>query len=427
VWDKRSLQSTYKRNGQKMDLHVERQCIDAMKAGETRQFLLLFDANFEAVYKYVARRVAEKAEVERIVRMTFLDALGQVENTPTDIGYSVWLYTLARPRAWEYIAKESRPGKSGLISVDDKKQGEKVDKMLQKLSMEEREIMRLKFFEEVTDGDVMTILDIKEGEVGTKIYRVLKRAHLLLFGESDDSQGVYFGELSGLFEKLRIREVFENLEVLKLSVKADVRSRIDRRDFAIEGKIVEEAKEDPISSPFKEPVGPPVMPKESVGSNDPAKIFVDAARGMGKEEIEQTVKEYREKKRTEQKHDLVDSWKRIFIGLPVVVFLLVLLFVGWNLLDHFDRVYRGYPTICESGVDFGEGFFDNEKRSLNKEVSNALCENFEVNEILYEKEEKIEVAVDVSNWKLEYTFEKRNNIWAIQRYARTPYSNEESG
>ena len=88
-----------------MDLYVERQCVDKMKGGNSKQFLLLLDANFVDVYGYVARRVGDRAEVEKIVRLTFLDALGQIGNTPTDVSYLIWLYSLAKPRVWDYIAK----------------------------------------------------------------------------------------------------------------------------------------------------------------------------------------------------------------------------------------------------------------------------------------------------------------------------------
>ena len=75
-----------------MDIHVEKQCVDQMKSGNTRQFLMLFDAYFSDLYKYVARRVGHGEDTELIVRLTFLDALGQIQNTPVDTGYLIWLY-----------------------------------------------------------------------------------------------------------------------------------------------------------------------------------------------------------------------------------------------------------------------------------------------------------------------------------------------
>ena len=99
-----------------MDLYAERQCVDAMKAGESSKFLLLFEDNFVETYKYVVRRVGDREEVERILRLAFLDALGQVQNTPVDVSYAVWLFSLGRPRVADYLAKQSMPSARGLIS-----------------------------------------------------------------------------------------------------------------------------------------------------------------------------------------------------------------------------------------------------------------------------------------------------------------------
>ena len=131
-----------------MDLYVERQCVDKMKGGNAKQFLLLFDASFRDVYKYVARRVGDRAESEKIVRLTFLDALGQIGNTPTDVSYLTWLYSLAKPRVWDRIAKESISRQRGLVTPFDleKKENEevvgKIDKTMKKMSLEEQEILR---------------------------------------------------------------------------------------------------------------------------------------------------------------------------------------------------------------------------------------------------------------------------------------------
>jgi hypothetical protein len=56
-------------------------------------------------------------------------------------------------------------------------------------------------------------LGIEDGTIGPKIYRVLKRAHFLLFGESDERQGVYFGELSGFLARMRDLEYIDVPEV----------------------------------------------------------------------------------------------------------------------------------------------------------------------------------------------------------------------
>lgn len=423
-----------------MDLYVERQCVEQMKQGNIKQFLLLFDANFTGLYKYVVRRVGAGEEAENITRLAFLDALGQIQNTPMDVSYLVWLYGLARPRVWEQISRASFPEKQGLISAVKEGEGGasdkedlilRTDKVMKKLSLEEREILRLKFFEEVADGDVMTILGMEEGTIGSKIYRVLKRAHFLLFGEGDERQGVYFGELSSFFSRVREAEAGKIVlpEAFKLSLRADLSGRIERREFAVEAEQVEAAgpKEPPVK----------VMNEEFKGSNDPAKIFVEAVKEMREEEELQRVRDQLKLDREEKMLDFFEKWKRAFAVIPGVIFIVAMAFF---LMQTFDislfggggLVERGFATECGVEVEFSGNFSDGEKRSVNEGVSNRLCGHFKVKKLLITRkgDGKVTVNVDVPDWLLEYGFVRKavnSASWKIKEYARTFGGDQKSG
>ncbi len=407
-----------------MDIYVEKQCVEKLKKGELKQFLLLFDAYFDDLYKYVARRVGEGEDAENITRLTFLDALGQARNTSLDVGYAVWLYSLAHPRVFEHIESKGFPETQGVITNDKKiKQYgggkevfEKAERMFGKLSMEEREILRLKFFEEISDGGVMEVLGSDEGVIGPKIYRVLKRVHFLLFGDSDGGQGVYFGELSGFLARMRGIEDIKNPEPFKLSLRADVSGRINRRDFAVEAEEVpEKAKKKSVK-------------KASKGSDDPAKIFVEAVRELKEDEKKERMKEERKAERWERFFDFVERWK---VGIAVIpVFIFVVIFV-WGLSGVVDwrgkdkLIERGYPTICKNDVVFTGNFADGEKRRVNEAVSDRLCDYFAVEtmEIIRIAEKEINVLVDADEWFLEYVFVEDSKGWRVKAYERNSYSN----
>lgn len=411
-----------------MDLYVERQCVQQIKQGNLKQFLLLFDAYFDDLYKYVARRVPDGAEVERIVRLTFLDALGQVQNTPQDTGYLVWLYSLAKPRVWDYMAKASFPEKQGLIASQPASSGEKgekemmlerADNMVKKLSLEEREILRLKFFEELSDGDVMVILGTQEATIGSKIYRVLKRAHFLLFGESDERQGVYFGELSAFMGRIREMETVVLPAALKLSLRADLAHRIESRDFAVEV----EAEEEENVGGFKQPPVEIFEKKEHVGSDDPAKIFVQAVKDLTDQEKEELRHEEELMEKRERFFDFVERFKGVLVGIPVLIFLIVAGVFLVNYLDLFEepRIARGYPTDCNVEVAFVGEFSDGEMRSVNRGISDRICGKFDVERILISRKGDgvVDVRVDVPDWFLQYNFVKKVEDWRIKKYFRT--------
>ncbi|MBD3330585.1 hypothetical protein GF354_03585 [Candidatus Peregrinibacteria bacterium] len=414
-----------------MDLYVERQCVEKLRKGQLDQFITLFDSYFADLYRYVRRRVSDSKEVEKIVRLSFLDALNKYGETPVDSNFVVWLYTLAWPRVSSYINNSSANGEvlnamdNKNLEDSEKSIRDKAEHMFGKLTLEEREILMLKFFEEVSDGDIMQILNIDEASVGPRIYKVLKRAHFLLYGESNEKQGVYFGELSGFLIRVRDLELIEIPDAFKLSLKADLSSKISRKDMAIDAELVEERNEAEAAAKQKVVNG--------TGSNDPAKIFVEAAKGMDRDDVMRKVKQRRREERAERLGEvfweIFDQWKGVIFGLPIILLLAVGTYIAWNGLG-FGKISRGAPTICEAEVSFDGDFGDGEKMHINKFVSDRLCEHFDVENLLITDslEDGIEVEVMASSdLMLEYRFVRIERGWKIKKYVRNTYSNRQSG
>lgn len=412
-----------------MDLYVERQYIEQMKSADPKKFLLLFDEYFQEVYAYVARRVGFGDDAERITRLVFMDALGQIPSTPVDANYLVWLYKLAKPRVWKYM-ETAQSLQTGVIAEgeedDQQELVQKTEKVFSKLSLEEREILRLKFFEEVTDGDVMAIIDSEETSIGPKIYRVLKRAHFLLFGESDDRQGVYFGELSGFLERARQIENIPAPEMFRGVLRTELDTKLSKEDYAIE--VEEETVE--AQEPFvvKEDA---VDLSKPTGSDDPAKIFVQAAREMQEEEQEAIVKQTERFERSERIFDFIDRWKHVLAMIPIAVFVIVMSIVVINFFGMErggERIVRGSDSaICEVEVSFEGDFSETQKRKINEGVSDRICGNFvDVTALHITRLEsgKVYVEVDIENWFLEYKFVKKYDNWRIKTYERTISSND---
>ncbi len=447
-----------------MDLYVEKQCVSQMKAGNAKQFLMLFDAFFDDLYRYVARRVDSPADIRKIVKLTFLDALGQIQNTPEDSGYLVWAYALAFPMVRDSIAKSSFSGPdfgseedvSGR-SAEDNDIVAMTEKVMKKMTLEEREIVRLKFFEQVSDGDVMTVLGLSEESVGIKIYRVLKRLHFLLFGDNRTKTGVYFGDVSGLFEKARSLEKIEIQDLFKLELRTTISNKIDRQDLAIDAEVVADkevrAEEWTVkASPFEEPQEKDIL---SVGSDDPAKVFVKAAQQMTDSDWADLETEKQEKIRKieedeavsngfdhEKLMDFLEKWKGVLIGAPMFLFFVVGVYVALNIFVFNGKIERGYPVVCAAAkagvVDFSGGifggilpsnnpisgdgkFYDAEKRSIASQIVNKACGAFKVESLVVKKvdDTTLQVNVAVKDWKMEYKFVKNDQQWRIKKFLKT--------
>lgn len=425
-----------------MDAYVERQCVEKMKKGDLKQFLLLFDSNFATVYKYVFRRVSNQEEAEKLTRMVFLDALAKVQDVNEEVSFTVWLLTLAKKRVWDYLSKSNylEENVDGFVkevselSEGDQEFVKRANKMFHKLSLEEREILRLKFFEELSDADVKAILAYEEEDIGPKIYRVLKRAHLLLFGESQESQGIYFGELSGFLARIKDLEKIDVPEAFRLNLRLDIENRIEKRDFAIDTEVIQEDVSKELNTKLQD------EPTEATGSDDPAKVFVQAVQDMKEEEEKEREKEMERIERKEKVLDFFDRWKGVLTAIPIILLIGIVGVLLWSFLDFSNYIKfgdegiipRGVPqTTCGIEVAFEGDFSDAELRGINEGISNRICDHFDVEglEITRVDEGTVEVDLDEPDWLIHYKFVQKIDDWRIKHYARsrTAHSDQQSG
>jgi DNA-directed RNA polymerase specialized sigma24 family protein len=270
-----------------MDLRAENQYKEGSQE-DPRNFLPLLEDGFSDLYRYVARRVEDETVRHQVIEIVYLDAVGQISTCSKELNFSTWLYELAFKRIQEYVkgsvvgpaASLESPVFEGInvmdaVYDDEIKLKQQAETFFSALTFKEREILKLKFFEELTDGEVMHVLDLSEGSVGTKIYKVLKRGYEILFGEIKDHSGVYYGELHSFLARLK------NIEKIPVSdgFRLDLRSKIENK--------LEKMYLDGLSK--KESFA---RPSSSTGSSDPAKAFVNAAKGLSKDEVDQITEDY---------------------------------------------------------------------------------------------------------------------------------------
>lgn len=412
-----------------MDLYVEKQCVERLVSGELRQFLNLYDASFVDVYKYLKRRINDNAEIERILKFTFLEALALHQESPKDYSYSVWLFSLARKRVLSYL--ETNPSYrydfSDIIKARDiEKSGknvEKVFKMFDKMGLEESEIIKLKFLDQVSDSDIMIILNIDPETVGARIYRVLKRAHFLLFGEGDENQGVYFGELSGMLSSFFEFEKINSAEALRLTFKSQLSSKIDNADLVLDSDLVKEKINQDTVLKNRQNLLKNNMNK---GSNDPAKVFVDAANSLNQEQKQKVYDAYKIKKQLEEDQavrkemkkeefwDFVDSIKGILIFVPIFIFILVMTGIV---------LYKYWPAGgCDFVVAYNEELSDGEIADLKNKVADPVCKYYgDVVAMELDKvsDDKVSVNVEREEYSLKYIFDTRGTEnWYVKKFEK---------
>ncbi len=171
----------------------ENQLVDAAKENPEK-FADLYDKYFAAIYRYVHRRVSDKDTVEDVVSQTFYDALSHLHSYQyRGYPFSSWLYKIAHNNVLKWYRVSTRVKKVDLDEIGDLKGDEDVKaeavlkeeeldvrEALAVMEFEDQEIIRLKYYEEVSNIEIAQIMGISANNVGVKLYRALKKLKHLI-------------------------------------------------------------------------------------------------------------------------------------------------------------------------------------------------------------------------------------------------------
>lgn len=178
----------------KNPLEKENQLIEEAKS-DPEKFAAIYDKYVDQIYRYVYRRVNDQETAEDLVSQSFYDALSHIQSYQfKGYPFSAWLYKIAHNNVLKWYRTNSRHqsvdieelaeirdeslGLEEGLDIDREKMG--VKEAMDKLEYEERELIRLKYFEEVSNIEIGQIMGITANNVGVKIYRALKRLKQLI-------------------------------------------------------------------------------------------------------------------------------------------------------------------------------------------------------------------------------------------------------
>jgi RNA polymerase sigma-70 factor (ECF subfamily) len=153
----------------------ERLRVDAARK-DPGQFAVLYEANFERVYAYVARRVKGRAEVEDLVSEVFRRALSGLHGYEArGAPFSAWLLRIAAnavvDRARRARRRAAAPADAEL--VHEPSEPERVDaesraqlfRLVAALPADQRRVIELRFAEERSIREIAGLLGRTEGAV----------------------------------------------------------------------------------------------------------------------------------------------------------------------------------------------------------------------------------------------------------------------
>lgn len=135
-------------------------------------------------------------DAEDVLYRIFYRALNALPDFRSDSKISTWLYRISWREGLRYLEKQSRtaqreapvleandepdPGESVLDVLERRETAEQVRQALSKLPTKDREILALKYLEELKTTEIAQRLDIPIGTAKARIHRALARLKVLL-------------------------------------------------------------------------------------------------------------------------------------------------------------------------------------------------------------------------------------------------------
>jgi len=170
--------------------------IERARAGDRAAFAELYDAHADAVYRYVLYRVREPSDAEDVTSEVFTRAFANIHRYRWQgKSFLAWLYTIARNAVTDR-RRRTRPtvdldnaygiAEDGPTAHDHAVRGEQVDALrgaVRHLTIEQQEVLLLRFIENMSSRQVATVLGKNEGAIRALQFRALGRLRKLLVTE----------------------------------------------------------------------------------------------------------------------------------------------------------------------------------------------------------------------------------------------------
>ena len=158
----------------------ERALVEAAK-GDPARFAALYDAHFERIYAFIARRVRDRAVAEDLTAEVFRHALAGIGAFEwRDVPFSAWLYRIAANEISDYVRKSAREretvlaGEPARDEIDAIERRASLFRLVDRLPADQRRVIVMRFAEEKSIREVATDLGRSEGAVKQLQWRALQ-------------------------------------------------------------------------------------------------------------------------------------------------------------------------------------------------------------------------------------------------------------
>lgn len=164
----------------------EKEIIKSCQSGDTRLFAILYDHYIDSIYRFVYYKTRHKETAEDIVSQTFFKALQSIKKVDLEKSFSAWLYRIARNQVIDHYRQKRTHAdiddmwdlgeEADLIGdLDRSASFKKVEKYLKNLQPEERDIIILRVWQELSYKEISEVLGKSEGACKMSFSRSIEK------------------------------------------------------------------------------------------------------------------------------------------------------------------------------------------------------------------------------------------------------------
>lgn len=169
--------------------------VQRAQQGDKDAFGLIYKRYYEKIYRYCRINTGSVEVAQDICQESFVKAFKAIKKFKTDgnsWSIQAFLFKIARNLIIDASRKkkelkleefENLESDEDLIDIIDRKEDtRKIRWAMEKLPDEEKQIVILKYFEDMESREIAEVLGIKDGAVRVRIHRVLEKLKIIFEG-----------------------------------------------------------------------------------------------------------------------------------------------------------------------------------------------------------------------------------------------------
>jgi len=162
------------------------------KAGEEAAFGEIYNLYFKKIYQFIYYRVGHKEAAEDLAEEVFLKAFAKITSILEPDSFVGWLYQIARNIVIDYyrqkktvVALEDVENtleyETNVIDIVNLESQQKILlKLLKELGAEQQVVLKLKFFEDLSNSEIAELLHKNEGAIRVIQHRAIAKLQELI-------------------------------------------------------------------------------------------------------------------------------------------------------------------------------------------------------------------------------------------------------